>query len=297
MREHLLHGVVLLDKPKGPTSRKAALSAGQLLGIRKVGHGGTLDPKVTGVLPVLLGASTPLAEILLGCDKVYEGTLALHGDVAQLDLERAMASFVGLIEQMPPVRSAVKRALRKRTVYSFELTALKGREAMFMCSCEGGTYIRKLVHDLGTSLGCGAHMTSLRRMQAGPFDIGECVTIDGLAAAVALPRSERDAELRRMVLAAEDVVKRVRPGLWVADGAVRSVCTGYPLTAAGVCRLQHFAIGQGVVLFTLKDELLALGSAMMSSADIIRKRRGLCVQQDRVFIDPHVYPKWGGSNG
>jgi H/ACA ribonucleoprotein complex subunit 4 len=292
LREHLLLGVLLLDKPSGPSSRRSALAAARLLGIRKVGHGGTLDPKVTGVLPVLLAHSTPVAEILLGCDKTYEGTMALHGDASDSELADAMASFVGVIEQLPPRRSAVKRAVRKRTVYRFGMAGREGANVAFVCACEGGTYVRKLVHDLGERLGCGAHMTGLRRTQSGPFAIDECVTMEALCKVGELPGPERDAALRRIVLSLEDVVARILPRLWVADGAVRSICTGYPLMAPGVCRLASFARGDSVAVLTLKGELVALGSAMMSSADIIRERSGVCVTPDRVFMAKETYPKW-----
>jgi H/ACA ribonucleoprotein complex subunit 4 len=277
-------GVVLLDKPSGPTSRQAAERVARALGAEKVGHGGTLDPKVTGVLPVLLGRSTRVAEVLLGCDKGYEGVMALHGDVDDEALERGMESLHGVIEQMPPRRSAVARRLRERAVYRFEVTGREGRQARFAVDCQGGTYVRKLIHDLGLELGCGAHMASLRRVRAAGFGIEDCVSAEQVAQAAGDPEA-----LRRVVRPVEEVLGRLLPRVEVEDGAVGPLCTGYPLAAPGVCALEDFGVGERVLLLTQKGEVVALGEALMSSHEVLEARHGLAVRMEHVLMEKGRY--------
>ncbi len=287
-------GAVLLDKPSGPTSRRAAERVARILGADKVGHGGTLDPKVTGVLPVLLEKSTRAAEVLLGCDKSYEGTMSLHGDVDDAELERGMAALRGVIEQMPPRRSAVARRLREREVYRFEVTGRSGREVAFEVDCQGGTYIRKLVHDLGLQLSCKAHMTSLRRTRAAGFGVGECVTTEEVAE---VARTGGVDALRRVVLPVEEVLGRLLPRVQVEDGAVQPLCTGYPLAAPGVCAVEEFAEGDQVLVVTLKGEVVALGRALMGWEEALSAERGLAVRMEHVLMEKGTYARRAETSG
>ena len=290
-------GVVLLDKPSGPTSRQAAEQVGRMLGAAKVGHGGTLDPKVTGVLPVLLERSTRVAEVLLGCDKSYEGTMDLHGEVADAALEEGLAALRGVVEQMPPRRSAVRRRLRERAVHRFEVTGRQGRQARFAVDCQGGTYVRKLVHDLGEGLGCGAHMTSLRRTRAAGFAIEECVTTEQVGEAAQALRAGDPEGLRQVVVPVEEVLARLLPQVRIEDGAVEPVSTGYPLAVPGVCELEEFGEGERVMVVTMKGELVGLGQALMSSGEILGAQHGLAVRMVHVLAEQGVYPKQGGRGG
>lgn len=290
--DHVQWGTVLLDKPPGITSRRAADRVCRLAGADRAGHGGTLDPMVTGVLPVLLGRSTRVAQVLLGCDKAYAGRMRLHGEVSDAALEAAVAGFRGVTEQVPPVRSRVKRQPRKRRIEAFDLLGRDGREVRFSVHCEGGTYIRKLVHDLGQRLGIGAHMTWLRRTQSGPFGLDECVTLDEMEKGRAMPLPQRQEELRRIVRPVEELIGRMLPCVRMDDGAVHSVCTGYPLTVAGVCTLDGFKAGDRLAAMTLKGELVGLGEALMGTDEIIGAERGLAVRLTAVLMRPGRYPEW-----
>ena len=288
-------GAVLLDKPSGPTSRQAADRVRRALGASKVGHGGTLDPKVTGVLPVLLGRATRVAGILLGSDKAYAGVMVLHGDVAQERLREAAAHFVGVIEQLPPRRSRVKRRVRERHVYSFELGEGVGRRVPFTVRCAGGTYIRKLVHDLGQALGCGAQMASLRRTQAGPFTLADCATMGQVEEAARLAAQGDADPVRRLVRPVEDLSVCVLPRVVIDDGAVHSVCSGFPLAVPGVCALDDFEQGARVAVLTLKGELVGIGSALMACSDILARSKGLAVAVRPVLMLPDTYPRMSPS--
>ncbi|MFO8007111.1 MAG: RNA-guided pseudouridylation complex pseudouridine synthase subunit Cbf5 [Candidatus Brocadiia bacterium] len=289
LREYVEWAFVPLDKPSGPTSRDAADCVARLLHASRAGHGGTLDPKVTGVLPVLLGRSTRVASLLLGCDKTYLGRLRLHGEVTDSELESALERFRGVIQQVPPRRSAVKRRPRERTVHRFEVTDRDGRDVGFLAEVEGGTYIRKLAHDLGEHLGCGAHMTELRRTQAGAIALDECATLQELTEA-AEPADGGDEEpLRRLVWPVEQVVARVVPRVWTDDGAVPSLCTGYPLAAPGVAELEDFGAGQTVAVMTLKGELIGTGTAEAGSEHALQAGEGVVVRLHQVLMEPGTY--------
>jgi H/ACA ribonucleoprotein complex subunit 4 len=168
--QELLEGSFLvIDKPADWTSHDVVAFVRGCLKIRKVGHLGTLDPMVTGVLPLMVGRATKLSEQLMKKDKTYVGTMALHEPITEEELKKQIKKFIGTITQLPPVKSRVKRQERQRTVHDFKITKMHTKKAEFIVKTEAGTYIRKLIHDLGEKIG-GAHMTALRRTQAGKFN-------------------------------------------------------------------------------------------------------------------------------
>ncbi len=210
-------GVVFLDKPKGLTSFVAANRVKRVLDAKKAGHTGTLDPMATGVLVVMLGGATRFIEFINSHDKAYEATVRLGVTTDTLDIEgtvlsqtetafktadfeSAMLSFLGEIEQVPPMYSAIKkdgkklyelaregieieRESRKVNIYSLELTGADEakQEFSFRVSCSAGTYVRSLSSDIGEKLGCGAVLTSLRRVGAHGVDISQCKTLEELS--------------------------------------------------------------------------------------------------------------------
>ena len=291
--EHVRWGVVLLDKPAGVTSRQAADCVREALGAAKAGHGGTLDPGVTGVLPVLLGKCTRAAGALLGCDKAYEGLMVLHGDVPDGELEAALAQFRGTVEQTPPRRSRVKRRPRLRTVHEFTVMARQGRRAEFAVRCQGGTYVRTLIHDLGQALGCGAHMARLRRTGAGPCLLGECVSMEQIVQAGRAMQEGAEEAVRRVVHPVEEVLARLLPAVVVDDGAVSPVCHGARLAVPGVCELDDFGPGGRVAVLTLKGELIGIGTALMAAEQVLTESQGEAVAVDTVLMDAETYPRRG----
>jgi H/ACA ribonucleoprotein complex subunit 4 len=263
----------------------------RLLRASKVGHGGTLDPRASGVLPVLLGRATRAAAALIGCDKAYEGLMILHGDVPDEALREAMGGFVGVVRQLPPRRSRVKREARDRCVREFRLVGREGREVRFSVRCQGGTYIRKLVHDLGVRLGCGAHMRELRRTAAGPFGLDEAVTLEDVRAAAAALRAGDPGPLRVLLMQVEVVLERLLPVVVADDGAVEPICGGALLAVPGVCALDDFAAGQTVLVLTLKGELIGLGEALMGSEEILDLSHGHAVAVRWVLMPRGTYPR------
>ena len=230
--ELLSFGVVNLDKPPGPTSHQVSAWVRDMTGTERAAHAGTLDPKVTGCLPVLLADATRLAGALLG-RKEYIAVLELHGE-PPADLESVLDEFEGSIYQRPPRKSAVSRELRIREIYDLEALEVDDRKILLGIACESGTYVRKLCHDLGLALGTGAHMGDLRRTGTEPFDDSTLVTLYDLADALAVWREEGDAEpLREVVLPAERALVHL-PAVMIAENAAKEVAHGAPVYAPGV---------------------------------------------------------------
>src|SRR3989304_7586162 len=149
-KELLEFGIINIDKPSGPTSFDVSEFVGKTLGLRKTSHFGTLDPKVTGVLPVALNRACKLTGYFLGEDKEYVGVMRFHEDI---DINKVKdiinKKFTGTITQKPPVKSHVKRVEREREIKSFEILEQDGKDFLFKTCVQGGTYIRKLIDDLG----------------------------------------------------------------------------------------------------------------------------------------------------
>ncbi len=208
-----LDGAILVDKPAGPTSHDVVDAIRRKFGIKKVGHCGTLDPNATGLLIIVLGRGTKLSERLMGDDKVYEGTIKFgettdsydcDGEITaslpvpslSLDfLNEEAAKFIGDQMQLPPMVSAIKkngvplyklarkgiqvqREERLVHIYNFRFTAYVEPLGQFRVACTKGTYIRSIAHDLGQKLGCGAHLTTLRRSASGKFDVKDALSLD-----------------------------------------------------------------------------------------------------------------------
>jgi tRNA pseudouridine55 synthase len=230
--DRLAFGVVNLDKPPGPSAHQVAGWVRDMAGVDRAAHAGTLDPKVTGCLPITLGDATRLAPVFLEGRKEYVAVLELHGR-PPADLESVLAEFEGDVYQKPPRKSAVSRRLRTRRVHSLDLLETRDRQALVRVECASGTYIRKLCHDLGLALGTGAHMGDLRRTVTDPFDDRDLVTLHDLADALAFAEEGDEEPLREVVSPAERVLDDL-PVVTIAPSAAEQVATGAPVYAPGV---------------------------------------------------------------
>ncbi len=237
-------GVVNLDKPPGPSAHQVAgwvrdmvddhlAAAGTETELGRVAHGGTLDPKVTGCLPILLGDAARCARVFDDSIKEYIAVLELHGP-PPADLDAVLSEFEGPIYQKPPRKSAVRRQLRTRKIHALDLLEQNGRQALLRVRCASGTYIRKLCHDIGLALGTGAHMGDLRRSATGHFDDSALVTMEDLADALAFWTEDDDmTPLRKVVDPAERALVTL-PQVQIAPSAARQVAEGAPVYAPGV---------------------------------------------------------------
>ena len=294
IEDYINYGVINLDKPSGPTSHEVDSWVKRILNVNKTGHGGTLDPKVTGVLPVGIGAATRINQLLLLSHKEYICTMTLHQNVDEEDIRKVFQEFTGKIFQIPPVKSAVKRELRARTIYYNPVYEVDGRDVLFRIGCESGTYVRTYCHHIGEVLGCGAHMAELRRTMVGPFnEFNNLVTLQDVTDAYYYyVHNDDESYLRDIIMPMEVAVEDI-PKIIIKDSAVDAVCHGANLASGGIVKFSEgIKYGGVVVIMTLKGEIVASGKSLFSGNDLLNVDSGIVVDIDNVFMSPNVYPSF-----
>ncbi|NOZ76556.1 MAG: RNA-guided pseudouridylation complex pseudouridine synthase subunit Cbf5 [Euryarchaeota archaeon] len=298
VEELLEYGFVNLDKPAGPTSHEVVSWVKDILEVKKAGHGGTLDPGVTGVLPVALNEGVKVVQALLPAGKEYVCVMRLHADVKERAVREVFREFTTEIYQRPPVKSKVKRVLRSRRIYYMDILEIEGRDILFKVGCEAGTYIRKLCHDLGEVLRVGAHMGELRRTKSGPFTEEDIVSLHDLKDAYVFWKENGEEEqMRRVITPVEEAVGFL-PRVVLRDSAVDSVCHGAALAVPGLSQIDaEIKSGDLVAMFTLKGELIGLGRARMDTTAMLTEESGIAVKTDRVLMKPGTYPKMWSKDG
>lgn len=291
MSQYIQYGMVVVDKTAGPTSHEVAAWIKKLLELDRVGHGGTLDPKVTGVLPVTLQESTKIVQALLDSGKEYVCVMRTHDDVSEDKVRKTLELFEGEIFQRPPLRSSVSRRLRTRYIYGIDYHEGDGRNWLFKVQCQSGTYIRKLCFDVGEVLGCGAHMQELRRTRSGPFTEKEMYSLYDLSEAVDLQSEGDDSKLREIVRPFEDAAQLL-PKIWLRDSAVEAVCNGAQLAIPGILRYESgIQTNDLIIAMTQKEEAVALMRADMSSGKMQAEDHGIAATIERVLMPSGIYPK------
>lgn len=254
IQELLEFSIINVNKPTGPTSFSVSQFVKQTLGLRKTSHLGTLDPMVSGVLPVALNRACRLNDYLMHRDKTYVGIMRLHKDVDDKTLEEEIKKFIGVITQLPPVRSRVKRALREREVKRFEILERDGKDVLFIAEVQAGTYIRTLCDNLGKKIG-GAHMLELRRTQAGIFNEADSVDLYKFESAVEEYKKGNESPLRSMLIPGE-IVSEVLPVAQVNPLNLKKILTGKPLFASDVTEPKDISkLSSPFVLFN-KDKFV-----------------------------------------
>ena len=274
-------GVINLDKPPGPSAHQVSGWIGDLLDVEKAAHAGTLDPKVTGCLPVLVGDATRLAQAFLEGRKEYVAVLELHGP-APADLEATVEEFEGELYQKPPRKSAVSRRLRTRRIYDLSVPEVRDRRALLEIDCESGTYVRKLCHDLGLAIGTGAHMGDLRRVGTEPFDDRTLSTLHDLADAIAFADQGDDDPLREILRPAERALSHL-PRVTIAPSAAEQVANGAPVYAPGVISADASADAADdplVACYTPDGAVVCLGRLVGEPA----ADEGVVVELERVLV-------------
>ena len=293
IEEHISKGVINLDKPSGPSSHEVDSWVKRILHVNKTGHGGTLDPKVTGVLPIGIDAATRVSQLLLPAGKEYVCLMTMHKEMPEDQIYEIFDQFTGKIYQTPPVKSAVKRELRVRTIYYATIYEIKGKDVLFRVGCEAGTYIRTLCHDIGEALGCGAHMAELRRTRAGPFNErnDDLVNLHDLTDAYHFWVEDGDESYLRNAIKPMEVAAEHLPQIFIKDSAVEAICQGAKLAAGGISMLSKGIKRRDLVAIkSLKGELIASGIALASTEEIMNADSGLVVDTNKVFMQPGVYP-------
>jgi H/ACA ribonucleoprotein complex subunit 4 len=299
IQEHLKYGVINLDKPSGPSSHEIVAWVKRLLQIGHAGHSGTLDPKVTGVLPIGLEEATRAIGLLLLANKEYVCVLRLHEEASDERIREVLNEFVGEIYQRPPIRSSVQRILRTRRIYYLDDIEIKGQLILFRVGCQSGTYIRKLCFDIGEALGTGGHMDELRRTKSGPFTEDEgLVTLYDLKGAFDHWRADGDESRLRICVQPMENSLRHLPRIFIRDSAVDAVCHGAKLAVPGISKLDSKISSTSTVgIYTLKGELIAIGKALLSTEQILNQEHGIAIEPNRVIMPSGTYPKmWHAHN-
>ncbi len=296
---YVRYGVINLDKPANPSSHEVVAWIRRILRVEKTGHSGTLDPKVTGCLIVCVDRATRLVKSQQGAGKEYVAVLRLHDGIdSEKQLAKAIETLTGALFQRPPLISAVKRQLRIRTIHEQQLLEFDNENhmAVFHVSCEAGTYIRTLCVHLGLLLGVGGHMQELRRVRSGALsEDDDMVTMHDVMDAQWLYDNTKDEScLRRVIRPLESLLvgyKRVV----VKDSAVNAICYGAKLMIPGLLRFEAgIDINQEVVLMTTKGEAIALGIALMNTAEMATCDHGVVAKIKRVIMERDTYPRrWG----
>ena len=290
--ELINYGIININKPAGPTSHQVSAYAKEILGIKKAGHSGTLDPNVTGSLPVALGRGTRIVQALLVSGKEYICIMHLHNPVEEKKLRGVMGKFVGKIKQLPPIKSAVKRQWRFRKIYYIEILDIVEKDVLFKIGCQAGTYIRKICSDIGEELKVGAHMAELIRTKTGPFNESTFATLQDMIDALWFYKNEdNDKFIRKIIQPIENGVAHL-PKVWVLDTTVDTLTHGADLGVPGISKVEsEIQVGEFIAIMTLKNELIALSEARMTSKEMISLEKGIAARTSKVFMLSDTYPK------
>ncbi|MCX8194644.1 MAG: RNA-guided pseudouridylation complex pseudouridine synthase subunit Cbf5 [Candidatus Micrarchaeota archaeon] len=283
---------LIVDKPIGPSSHEVTSFVRKMLGVKKAGHSGTLDPQVSGVLPVGVGKATRLLQYLAAKDKKYVCLMKTGRKMGKEEIEQLFESFTGTIVQTPPKESAVSKKPRQRKVFYIHLLQLQSTKVLFEVHCEAGTYIRVLVSDFAPHCG-GAKMLELRRISVGPITESSAHTLQEISDAMWLAQEKRDeSAIRKMLLPASEALSL--PKMVLQDSAVESVCAGSGLYRPGLLGFdQGINEGEEVALMTRKGELVGVGRATASSSEITKMKSGCVASPLTIVMERGTYPrKW-----
>lgn len=296
----LTYGLILLDKPPGNTSHEIVSYVKKILNIEKAGHSGTLDPGTTGLLPIGLEEGTKIIPTLLLGPKEYVTLARLHNQISLEKLNHILKEFTGEIFQKPPQRSSVKRQTRVRSIYELELLDKFDRLILIRILCESGTYVRKLIYDIGEVLEVGASMIELRRTKVCDFkDESQYIKLHDLVDAFTIYKDNNDEEkLRKMILPIETALTHI-PAVKIRDTAVDALCHGAQLAIPGIVAIpKELKKNDLVGIYTQKGEIVGLGRSLMDFDDYTTKRKGISFEINRIIMKPNTYPKfWSSANG
>ena len=256
-KDELLNcSIIVLDKPSNYDSHQITACIKRILNIEKIGHGGTLDPKVTGVLPIFLNKATKLAHYFFRTHKEYVGIMRIHNDINLKNIKETARKFTGKIKQLPPLKSAVKRQEREREIYEFEILEKNNKDILFKVRCESGTYIRKLIHDFGIALGTGAHMLELRRTKDWFFSEKDCVSMNDIV------NNTNNGKIRDILVPVEIIAKNM-PNIIVKDEYLDKLYHGSPVYREYVLSMDKFKKDDFVAVIARDKGLIEIARAIL----------------------------------
>lgn len=269
IKELLKFSIINIDKPSGPTSFTVSRYVSKELKVKKTSHLGTLDPQVSGVLPIALDRACRLNEYLMHKDKTYVGIIRVHKEISLESLKEEAKKFIGKISQLPPVRSSVKRALREREVKSFEILEQKDKDFLFVTKVQAGTYIRKLCSDLGEKIS-GAHMLELRRTDAGLFSEDKSVTMYEFDKIIKEYKKGNEEPLRKVLVSGE-IVNQMFSTIKIRKDVVKKVLTGSPIFKSFLLEIPDSKISKGDKVVVYSEDRFIGVYEFINSKDLIAK--------------------------
>jgi tRNA pseudouridine55 synthase len=278
----LSNGVIIVDKPPGLTSHEVTTLVKKIAGAKRSGHAGTLDPEVSGVLPVAIGRATKLLRYIAAKDKTYVGIIKFRRILSKQEIEALFKKFTGELVQTPPKISAVRKVPRKRTVYYLRLldtSQENPRLALFETKVDAGTYIRTLCEDMGKEVG-GARMEELRRVAVGRITEAKCHTMQELSDAMFFHRNGDDTLLSSMLEPPEDFIDL--PKVSIKKSALASVLSGAQVMAPGVEAIGPGAEKGGRVAIYCGDLFIGVGILQMDEGELKTEGKGTAVKLERV---------------
>ncbi|MDP6742522.1 MAG: RNA-guided pseudouridylation complex pseudouridine synthase subunit Cbf5 [Candidatus Thalassarchaeaceae archaeon] len=291
--EQLLEGGwILLDKPSGPSSHQLAAWAREMLGVEKLGHGGTLDPFATGGLVLLSGSAMRLTGRVLKGDKMYICVIRLPSDVNDESLSEAISNLKGRIHNVPPKESAVKVQVRQRSINSFDIVDRDDRILLCTIDCEAGTYVRTLTRDLGLLLDGEVELLELRRGRSGPYSEDDAITMHQLSDAIHLWKQHDQPNAMKKILQPVESLLEGIPQITIKDGAASALSHGAPLASPGIVGMaQDVMRGDEVAIMSLKGEIVCLGTMSVNGSDVPNMNGGEVARPNLVLMPPETYPK------
>ena len=291
IEQRLASGFILLDKPPGPTSHQIASWVRDLLGLERLGHGGTLDPFATGVLPLMAGKSMKLTKGILKTDKTYIAVLKFAQETNAETLNDVIDKLTGRIYNVPPEISAVKVQVRTRKIYSFELIESTSKQAIVKIACEAGTYIRTIARDMGLLLGYNVELKELRRENSGRFNLMDCVTLQEIADAVWLWKECDNSTALEKIIHPTEKLLLDKPYIIVKDSAASALCHGAPLLRPGLIEVSDkLSNGLEVAAFTSKNEVVGIVKMSKDFTEISNETSGEIGKPVMILMEQERYP-------
>ena len=273
--------VVIIDKPPGHVCHEITSFVKKITGVKRTGHAGTLDPNVSGVLPVALGKATKLLRYISGKDKTYVGIVKFRKTLSKEEIEKLFSEFTGEISQIPPKKSAVRRKKRKRTVYYLKLLEVKNHLALFETKVDAGTYIRTLCIDMGKKVD-GARMEELRRISVGNISEKQIFTMQDLIDAMWLFENKKDDSLLKKMLFPPDKFidfKKIK----IKDSAVDALKSGAQLTVPGIISFDK-KIKKDERVSIYSDKFIGVGVSQIDGNDFDKMKKGIVVKTERIHV-------------
>lgn len=293
--EQLLESsVIIINKQAGPSSHQVAAWLRDSFEVDLTGHGGTLDPNVTGVLPISIGKASKVIKVMQESPKEYICLMKHLAPQKESKVLEMFKKFTGPIYQIPPFQAAVKRELRIRRIYEIEMLEHTSKKSLFRVLCEGGTYIRNLCEDVGSALGSGGYMEQLIRTKSGPFEMKDSLTmVEAHDVFKTWKETGDESPLKKILRPLEDMLVDI-PCITVKDSAVDALCHGADLALPGVAAVsKDMNRGQLITLMTTRDEAIALARATVDATEIISHSsgKGKVAKLERVIMERGTYPR------